>query len=228
MARISLKEFIDKTKGTKVDVPWGNGNLKGQCVSLVQQYIHQCLGQPMKPRGNAKDWKKTYVNEGLGKITKSPKYGDIIVYNIGTYGHIAIYINSTTMYDQNNGYHDNYRAGYGSLIKGGTYLRPNVSLIPDKDTYTKGVYRLLYDKALRKNHNLGNNIYKISECNASIKKYTTTQKANSEAKLKKGTDVNIVDVYNETGRIWGKLNFTKPYWVVLRNKDGKAQAKRIG
>ena len=44
MTKISLKEFIDKTKGTKVDVPWGNGKLKGQCVSLVQQYIHQCLG----------------------------------------------------------------------------------------------------------------------------------------------------------------------------------------
>ena len=195
---------------------------------LLKQYIHQCLGQPIKARGNAKDWVKTYVNEGLGKITKNPRYGDIIVYDIGKYGHIAIYINSTTMYDQNNGYHDNYRAGYGKQLKvKETFLRPNVNLIPDTDVYTKGTYRLLYDKALRKNHILGNNIYKISECNATIKKYTTTQKTNAEAKLKKGTDVNIVDIYNENGRIWGKLNFTKPYWVCLRNKDGKAQAKKI-
>lgn len=226
MSRISLKEFIDKTKGKKIALP--NGSQKGQCVSLVQQYIHQCLGQPIKARGHAKQWKTTYVNEGLGKITKNPKYGDIIVYDVGKYGHIAIYINSNIMYDQNNGYHDNYRAGYGKQLKvKATYLRPNVSLIPDTDIYTKGVYRLLYNKALRKNHNLGNNIYKISECNAVVKKYTTSQKPNAEAKLKKGTDINIVDIYNETGRIWGRLNLTKPYWVCLRNKDGKAQAKKI-
>ena len=226
MDKISLKQFIDKTKGKKVALP--SGGQKGQCVSLVQQYIHQCLGQPIKARGHAKDWKTTYVNEGLGKITKSPRYGDIIVYDVGKYGHIAIYINSNTMYDQNNGYHDNYRAGYGTQLKvKATYLRPNASLIPDTDIYTKGVYRLLYDKALRKNHNLGNNIYKISECNAVVKKYTTSQKPNAEAKLKKGTDVNIVEIYNETGRIWGRLNLTKPYWIVLRNKDGKAQAKKV-
>ena len=226
MERISLKQFIDKTKGKKVALP--SGGQKGMCVSLVQQYIHQCLGQPIKARGHAKDWVKTYVDEGLGKITKNPRYGDIIVYDIGKYGHIAIYINSTTMYDQNNGYHDNKRAGYGKQLKvKDTFLRPNVNLIPDTDIYTKGVYRLLYDKALRKNHNLGNNIYKISECNSTIKKYTTSQKPNAEAKLKKGTDVNIVDIYNETGRIWGKLNLTKPYWIVLRNKNGSAQVKKI-
>jgi len=227
MTKISLKQFIDKTKGTKVDVPWGNGKLKGQCVSLVQQYIGQCLGQPMKPRGNAKDWKNTYVKEGLGKIVKNPQYGDIIVYNIGQFGHIAIYIDKNTMYDQNNGYHDNYRAGYGKLIKGGTYLRPNVSLIPDTDIYTTGDYRLLYAKALRKNHNLGNNIYKVKECNKIIIPYLVSIKANDNAQLKKGSDIKIIEIYNETGRIWGKLNFTKPYWVVLRNKDGKAQSKKI-
>lgn len=226
MERISLKQFIDKTKGKKVALP--SGGQKGMCVSLVQQYIHQCLGQPIKARGHAKDWKYTYVKEGLGKITKKPRYGDIIVYDVGEFGHIAIYINSNIMYDQNNGYHDNKRAGYGTQLKvKETFLRPNVNLVPDTDIYTKGVYKLLYDKALRKNHNLGNNIYKISECSSVVKKYTTSQKPNAEAKLKKGTDVNIVDIYNETGRIWGRLNLTKPYWVCLRNKDGKAQAKKI-
>jgi len=227
MTKISLKQFIDKTKGTKVDVPWGKGKLKGQCVSLVQQYIGQCLGQPMKPRGNAKDWTKTYVNEGLGKITKNARYGDIIVYNIGQYGHIAIYINSSKMYDQNSGYHDNYKAGYGKLIKGGTYLRPNASLVPDTDIYTKGVYKLLFNKCLRKNHNLGNNIYKVIECNKTIEPYLVNKKANDKAELKKGSEVRITNIYNENGRIWGKLNFTKPYWIVLQNKDGSAQANRI-
>ena len=57
MSKISLEKFIERTKGTRVDVPWkSDGHLKGQCVSLVQQYLLQCLEQPSKPRGNAKDW----------------------------------------------------------------------------------------------------------------------------------------------------------------------------
>lgn len=133
---ISLNQFIENTKGQEIDVPWGNGALKRQCVSLVQQYVSQCLGQPMKPRGNAIDWKKTYVNEGLGTITDSPKMGDLIVYSppyVGIYGHIAIYIDSNTMYDQNNGSHDNRAAGFGKLQKGGVYIHPNVEIIIENE-----------------------------------------------------------------------------------------------
>lgn len=133
---ISLNEFIRNTQGQEIDVPWGNGVLKRQCVSLVQQYVSQCLGQPMKPRGNAIDWKNTYVNEGLGTITDSPKMGDLIVYSppyVGQYGHIAIYIDSNTMYDQNNGSHDERRAGFGKLQRGGVYIRPNVEVIIERE-----------------------------------------------------------------------------------------------
>lgn len=133
---ISLNEFIRNTQGKEIDVPWGNGVLKRQCVSLVQQYINQCLEQPMKPRGNGIDWKNTYINEGLGTITDSPKIGDLIVYSppyVGQYGHIAIYIDSNTMYDQNNGSHDNRCAGYGKLQMGGVYIRPNVEVIIESE-----------------------------------------------------------------------------------------------
>ena len=140
MSKISLEQFIRNTKGTRVDVPWGNGVLKGQCVSLVQQYIGQCLEQPMKARGNAKDWIKSYVNEGLGSVVGAPQKGDLIVYDApygGGYGHIAIYIEPNKMYDQNNGTHDNWCAGYSRIFNGVyTILRPNATLVSDNPVKT--------------------------------------------------------------------------------------------
>ena len=204
MERISLKEFINNTKGKKLSLP--GGGQKGMCVSLVQQYLVQCLGQPSKARGHAKQWKTSYVKEGLGKITTTPRYGDIIVYDIGEFGHIAIYIDKTRMYDQSNGYHDNKKAGYGVQLKTKTtYLRPNVKLIPDNQEYwTTGIYKLLYKKAWRKTHKITNNIYQY---------------------VKAGTDVKINEIYKEGTRVWGKCG---NYWFVLCNKDGKKQATKIG
>lgn len=134
--KISLEKFVESTKGTKVSVPW-NEQLTGQCVSLVQQYIGQCLEQPMKARGNAKDWIQSYVAEGLGTIVSEPRKGDILVYGSsmgGGYGHIAIYISENKMYDQNNLTHDNLCAGYSKIFNGYTILRPNVELVEDVQT----------------------------------------------------------------------------------------------
>lgn len=137
--KISLEKFIKNTKGTKVSVPW-NSNLTGQCVSLIQQYIGQCLEQPMKARGNAKDWLNSYINEGLGYKVDIPRKGDILVYGShmgGGLGHISIYIDNNTMYDQNNSSHDNLCAGYSKIFNDYSILRPNVELIeepkPQKD-----------------------------------------------------------------------------------------------
>lgn len=138
MAKISLEKFVENTKGTKVDVPFGDTHptkLIGQCVSLVQQYLVQCLEQPAKPRGNAKDWINTYVAEGLGTITNELKKGDLIVFpnEADGYGHIAIYVNEEATYDQNNFRHDNGLAGYGTIFSNDyVALRPNAELIEDK------------------------------------------------------------------------------------------------
>ena len=137
MSKISLEKFIENTKGTKVDVPWEtDGHLKGQCVSLIQQYIVQCLEQPAKPRGNAKDWINTYVAEGLGSITDKPRKGDIIVFphEANGYGHIAIFVDGR-IYDQNNLRHDNGYAGYCAMFSNDyVALRPNAELVEDTPT----------------------------------------------------------------------------------------------
>lgn len=140
MTRIALEKFIANTKGTRVDVPWkSDGHLKGQCVSLVQQYVIQCLGQNAKPRGNAKDWIRTYPSEGLGKIVKTPQKGDIVVFpnEAGGYGHIGIYVSANKIYDQNNLRHDGGKAGYGTIFsRSYTLLRPNTSLVSDTPART--------------------------------------------------------------------------------------------
>jgi hypothetical protein len=130
MSKISLEKFINNTKGKQIALP--NGNYKGQCVSLIQQYISQCLEQPVKARGNAKDWINSYVNEGLGHTVSDQKAGDIIVFpnEADGYGHIAIYISNGQLYDQNNLRHDNGKAGYGAIFSNDyVTLRPNVDVI---------------------------------------------------------------------------------------------------
>ncbi len=133
----SLEKFIKETKGTQVDVPWVKKTsvLKGHCVSLIQKYIQDCLEQPAQARGNAKDWIKSYVNEGLGHTVSDQKTGDIIVFpNEGiidgkVYGHIAIYVDGK-LYDQNNFRHDKGLAGYGKIFSNNyVTLRPNTDVI---------------------------------------------------------------------------------------------------
>ena len=138
MAKISLEKFIENTKGTAVDVPFGETHptsLIGQCVSLVQTYIQDCLEQPAQPRGNAADWIETYPAEGLGYIVDSPRKGDLLVFphEAEGYGHIAIYVNEEALYDQNNLRHDNGLAGYGTIFSNDfVILRPNAELIEDE------------------------------------------------------------------------------------------------
>lgn len=225
---ITLTEFINKTKGKKIALPWFPYGQKGQCVSLIQQYIKQCLGQNAKARGNAKDWVKTYPAEGLGSIVNKPQRGDIIVFpHEGKYGHIAIYIDSNTLYDQNNGRHDKKKAGYGTIFsKDYVVLRPNVSLISeDKAEWQVGTYKLLNNKAIRRTHDLGNNILKVKNCGKETKKYLTSTNKNDDAYLKKGTEVKARKIYKDLdGRVWGSYGNC---WLVLCNKDGTAQAKKV-
>lgn len=126
---ISLEQFINNNTGKFVGVPWSS-NLDGQCVSLVQQYISQCLGQPMKARGNAKDWSTTYVNEGLGTIVNDLQKGDLLVWGAEEgdgYGHIAIYYQNNQIFEQN--YPWGSPAHLGNIFGNYTILRPNTKLV---------------------------------------------------------------------------------------------------
>lgn len=89
---MNLKEFESWALAQKsVGNPTAEGSYKGECVSLVQQYLNKVHGLEFKARGNAKDWVNIVI-DGFNRYApdNTLKPGDIIVYDWGRYGHIAI------------------------------------------------------------------------------------------------------------------------------------------
>lgn len=97
--------------------PSPNFKYKGQCVSLIQQYLALVFGIGFKAHGNAKDWANN-VPDGFNKLAAGTKLerGDILVYgsNYGNgYGHIGLIDANWKYLDQNGvkslaiGYRDN-------------------------------------------------------------------------------------------------------------------------
>ena len=97
---ISLNQFVTNNEGLELANP--DGSYPGQCVSLVQQYLLQCLDIPFERRGNAKDWVNLPANIAV-EVTDGPKAGDLIIWPTrgGGYGHIAIAISETEIFEQN-------------------------------------------------------------------------------------------------------------------------------
>ena len=192
-----LNDFINKTRGKYNDVPWAKKqtNLYKECVSLVQCYLHDVLGQPAKARGNAKDWTKTYVNEGLGKIVSKGKYGDIVVFNNGKYGHIAIFIDNNTIYDQYNGAKANYR----KMGKNPVFIRPNVKVEP---YFIKGIYKPKYEKCVRLSGKVSTNRIKTKDLSAEVQTLCVSDK-NGYAKTRIGS-IWVFDafVFDSNFNIW--------------------------
>lgn len=94
----------------------------------------------------------------------------------------------------------------------------------DKEVWKAGDYVLLYDKAVRKSHNLGLNVAKIEDLQLPTRKYCTQPKnLKAKAILKKGSECKIDGIYDENGRIWGAFG---KFWIVLCNVDGTPQSKR--
>lgn len=88
-----------------------------------------------------------------------------------------------------------------------------------------GVYKLIESKAIRNEHNLGNNIVKVKECMKNIKPLLTSKRPEDKAFFKIGVERTINEIFiDDEGRVWGKLTNT---WIVLCNKDGTPQAIRV-
>ena len=109
--------------------PAPNYKYKGQCVSLIQQYLYLVFGIPFQAHGNAKDWAYN-VPAGFTKLNPNValQRGDIVVYGSnygGGYGHIGLIDVNMKYYDQNGikrlavGYRNTPFAGYICV------LRPN-------------------------------------------------------------------------------------------------------
>lgn len=94
--------FPGSSNGTMDD-----GDLTGQCVSLVKWFGAEMCGlpNPGAARGNAKDFGNTLVNQGLAYevAPNQRQQGDIVVWPLdgGGYGHIGVLLSGDRVFEQN-------------------------------------------------------------------------------------------------------------------------------
>lgn len=113
---------------------------KGECVSLIQQYLYHVCGIKFKARGNAKDWANNII-EGWDKfdISNTLKAGDILVYTTGKYGHIVIVNADLKCLEQNWNYNkkvtvSEIRKGYSCILRS----RKTIDIGTDEEQATNG------------------------------------------------------------------------------------------
>lgn len=103
---MTLSEFKNWALAQGSVAKYDDGQFRGECVSLVNQYCHRVLGVPAGAWGNAGDWAtNSNVAKYFDKVSNI-QAGDILVYphKAAPYGHIAIALNGSQMLDQNGDY----------------------------------------------------------------------------------------------------------------------------
>lgn len=82
-----------------------DGNLTGQCVTLVKWFMQDMSSVPLpfSARGDARYVGKTLVAQGHAvEVPYSQRRrGDIICYEYGTYGHIAVQLSGGRVFEEN-------------------------------------------------------------------------------------------------------------------------------
>lgn len=80
-------------------------DLDGQCVSLVKWFMQDMskVPNPQAARGDARYVGKTLVSQGhaIEVPYSERRRGDIICYEYGTYGHIAVQLSGSRVFEQN-------------------------------------------------------------------------------------------------------------------------------
>lgn len=189
--------------------PEPNNKYKGQCVSLIQQYLFKVFNKPFKAYGNAKDWATKYPKEYFNKLANNNKVqpGDVLVYGSnygGGYGHIGLIDINGKYYDQNGikklaiGYRDTPFSGYVCI------LRPkNQNALGLNSGYNVGqTYTLITNVKVRDGAGTNARRKKKSELTTDGQKNALDQE---NATLKEGTKVTVQEVKNLNGDIWVRI-----------------------
>lgn len=188
--------------------PPPNNKYKGQCVSLIQQYLYKVFGKSFKAYGNAKDWANNYPKSYFNKLSKSTKLqpGDVLVYGSnygGGYGHIGLIDCNGKWYDQNGikskkiAYRDKPFSGYVCV------LRPKNQDKLGLNEYKVGsTYTLTTNVKVRAGAGTDARRKKTSELTADGKKHTLNQE---NATLKEGTKVTVQEVKTVDGDTWVRI-----------------------
>ena len=204
---MNLKEFENWALAQgSVGNPTAEESYKGECVSLVQQYLSKVYDIPFKARGNAKDWANIVI-EGFNKYSpdNTLKAGDVIIYNKGQYGHIAIVTTDIKSLEQNK--NGNRKITLGSIESGYVMIqRPTkVDLgVNVTDNYEIGkVYTTKVDLKVREGAGTNYRQKNKNELTADGQKNAYDYET---AVLKSGTKVTLLEkrVINNN-EIWGKI-----------------------
>lgn len=207
---MNLQEFGSwGLKQKSVANPAPNNKYKGQCVSLIQQYLYKVFGKSFKAYGNAKDWANNYPKSYFNKLSKSSKLqsGDVLVYGSnygGGYGHIGLIDCNGKWYDQNGikskkiAYRDKPFSGYICV------LRPkNQDKLGLNSNYKVGsTYTLNTNVKVRAKAGTDERRKKTSELSADGRKHALKQE---NATLKEGTKVTVQEVKTVDGDTWVRI-----------------------
>lgn len=202
---LTLKQFIDKTINTVVGFEHSD-RLKGECVTLVQEYIRLCHGIPFKARGNAKDWAESCYD--IATKTDKPQYGDIIVWGANAtksgYGHVAIYIDENRYYDQYVGVTAGYNKA-GIKTKPIAYLRLKTKLIPDMtiDEVAREVIKGKYGNYPERKEKLEAEGYNYREVQDRVNEILNANKKEIIYTVKKGDTLS--GIASRYGTTWQKI-----------------------
>ena len=206
---MNLQEFGSwGLKEGSVANPAPNNKYKGQCVSLIQQYLYKVFGKSFKAYGNAKDWANNYPKSYFNKLSKSTKLqpGDVLVYGSnygGGYGHIGLIDCNGKWYDQNGikskkiAYRDKPFSGYVCV------LRPKNQDKLGLNEYKVGsTYTLTTNVKVRAGAGIDKKRKKTNELTVDGKKHALDQE---NATLKEGTKVTVQEVKTVDGDTWVRI-----------------------
>lgn len=210
---MNLKEFEQWSIAQgSVGNPTAEGSYKGECVSEAQQYLSKVFGIPFKARGNAKDWANIVI-EGFNKFApdNTPKPGDILVYDWGRFGHVAIVTADMKSLEQN-------KKGDGKITVGGiekSYVmihRPAKIDLGVEDNYNVGqVYTLKVDLKVREG--AGTNYRQKNKAELTVDGQKNAYNYTS-AVLKTGTRVTLLEKrIISDNEIWGRI---PSGWIALK------------
>ena len=219
---MNLLEFEKWALAQKsVGNPTAEESYKGECVSLVQQYLSKVHGIPFRARGNAKDWANIVI-EGFNKYApdNTLKPGDIVVYNWGKYGHMAIITADGKSLEQNK--NGNRVITVGDVKPGYVMIhRPaNIDLGIVTDNYNVGqVYTTKVDLKVREG--AGTNYRQKNKAELTVDGQKNAYNYTS-AVLKTGTRVTLLEkkVINND-EIWGRI---PSGWIAFKY-EGKEYVK---
>ena len=207
--------------------PEPNNKYKGQCVSLIQQYLNKVFGKGFKAYGNAKDWENNYPKEYFNKLASSEKLqeGDVLVYGAsygGGYGHIALMDINMKFFDQNGikkgevAYQDEPFKGYKCILR--PLNQKALGIIREdririSQTYTTQVNLKVRDGAgIDKRWKLRSELSQDGQKNA---------KDSINAVLKQGTKVTCLGMKEIKKDLWIKI---PSGWIAARY-EGKIYVK---